>query len=127
MKKDEARFTIRFNPVDPRHHRAMEVLEKAGRRKASLIADAVCEYLARHGENGATEIFTVAPLLAITPASTPIQTKESLDNIPPSQVPESVTGIGSGVETTTNGFSEDVVLDSELHEAVLSGLSSFNL
>ena len=47
-KKDEARYTIRFNPADPRHKRAMAALDAAGRRKATLIADAVCEYLAHH-------------------------------------------------------------------------------
>jgi hypothetical protein len=50
MKKDITRFTIRFCPADPRHQRAMEVLNQAGRRKASLIADAICYYL-RCAEN----------------------------------------------------------------------------
>jgi hypothetical protein len=48
MKKDETRYTIRFNPSDPRHRKAMETLNIAGRRKATLIADAVCEYLSRY-------------------------------------------------------------------------------
>jgi len=51
MKKDQTRFTIRFNPADPRHQTAMSALELAGRRKATLIADAVCEYLLRHSDN----------------------------------------------------------------------------
>ena len=50
MKKDETRFTIRFCPVDPRHRLAVEALNAAGRRKASLIAEAVCRYLAQHGD-----------------------------------------------------------------------------
>jgi hypothetical protein len=43
-KADEARFSVRFNPADPRHRLAMEILNRAGRRKAFLIADAVCSY-----------------------------------------------------------------------------------
>jgi len=49
LKKDEVRFTIRFNPADPRHQKAMGALQSSGRRKATLIADAVCEYLERYG------------------------------------------------------------------------------
>ena len=44
-KKDEARFTIKFNPLNPRHKEAMKVLNEAGRSKASLIADALCMFM----------------------------------------------------------------------------------
>jgi len=44
-KKDEARFTIKFNPVNPRHREAVRILNGAGRCKASLIADAICMYI----------------------------------------------------------------------------------
>ena len=43
-KKDEARFTIKFNPANPRHREAMRILNGAGRCKASLISDAICMY-----------------------------------------------------------------------------------
>ena len=43
-KKNEARFTIKFNPANPRHREAMRMLDEAGRCKASLIADALCVY-----------------------------------------------------------------------------------
>ena len=43
-KKNEARFTIKFNPVNPRHRKAIEFLNRVGRGKAALIADALCEY-----------------------------------------------------------------------------------
>jgi len=43
-KIDATRYTIRFNPVDPYQQRAMEILSCAGRRKATLIASAICEY-----------------------------------------------------------------------------------
>ena len=44
MKKNEARFTIKFNPANPRHREAIRMLNEAGRSKASLIADALCVY-----------------------------------------------------------------------------------
>ena len=44
-------FTFRFSPIDPRHQVVIETLNKAGRRKASLIADAICEYLAHREEH----------------------------------------------------------------------------
>jgi len=43
-KKNEARFTIKFNPVNPRHREAMRILNETGRGKAALIADALCMY-----------------------------------------------------------------------------------
>ena len=43
-KKNEARFTIKFNPANPRHREAMRMLNEAGRCKASLIADALSLY-----------------------------------------------------------------------------------
>ena len=44
MKKDEMRFSIRFNPADPRHRKAALLLNMAGRRKAAIVADAIWEY-----------------------------------------------------------------------------------
>jgi len=63
MKKDETRFSIRFNLADPRHRKAKEILEASGRRKASFIADAVWEYVARYGENPAA----IVPVIATAP------------------------------------------------------------
>jgi hypothetical protein len=65
MKKDETRFTIRFNMADPRQQRAMQALEASGRRKATLISDAVCEYLAQHGENAEASACIIIPSPAI--------------------------------------------------------------
>jgi len=127
MKKDETRFTIRFNPADPRHQRAVEALEKAGRRKASLIADAICEYLARHGEYGAADIFSPAPLPPAVPTPPHAPTGEAIVNDSPMQASESLTDAGVYAETDTIASFEDANLDSDLHDAVLSGLSAFNL
>jgi hypothetical protein len=49
-KADMSRYTIRFNPADPYHQKAMVILNHFGRRKASLIANAVCAYC-EGGEN----------------------------------------------------------------------------
>ena len=45
IKKDEARFTIRFNQENPRHNKAMQILNQNGKGMASLIADALCMYI----------------------------------------------------------------------------------
>ena len=65
MKKDENRFTIRFNTVDPRQRITRDALEAAGRRKALLITDAICEYLARHGGDGAVVNIPLVPYLPV--------------------------------------------------------------
>jgi len=46
-KKDESRFTIRFNTENPRHNEAIQILNKHGKGMASLIADALYMYV--HG------------------------------------------------------------------------------
>jgi len=127
MKKDETRFTIRFNPVDPRHQRAIEALEKAGRRKASLIADAICEYLAQYGEYGATDIFSPAPFPPATSILLHKPANQATANDSPVQISESLTDARIYAETSVNGSFEDANLDSDLHDAVLSGLSAFKL
>ena len=44
-KKDVACFTIRFNQENPRHNKAMQILNKHGKGMACLIADALCMYI----------------------------------------------------------------------------------
>lgn len=118
MKKDGTRFTIRFNPVDPRQLRAMNALEAAGRRKSTLIADAVCEYLERRGEN--VEAFAPPAVIA------PMPKNEAPKNDLPSPVP---------VLIATNTEKADIASDSvdakpfndEMHEAILEGLAAFDL
>ena len=55
-KKNEARFTIKFNPANPRHQEAMRMLNDAGRCKASLIADALNMY-ACYGATAYDDLF----------------------------------------------------------------------
>ena len=107
MKKDETRFTIRFNPIDPRHQAAMDALQASGRRKASLIADAVCEYLARHS-GGAAFPYIPPPLAAVPPLSTSYEAVEA-------------------PEKTVSSVSDDTSFDDDMREAVLGGLSAFKM
>ena len=48
-KKDKSRFTLRFCNVSPKQITAMEILNAAGRRKASLIADLIDEHIKKYG------------------------------------------------------------------------------
>ena len=49
MKKEEMRFSIRFNPADPRHRKAAQILNQAGRSKAIIVANALWEYELKNG------------------------------------------------------------------------------
>ena len=104
-KKDEARFTIRFNPADPRHQIAMEVLASAGRRKASIIADAICDYLVRHSPNG--NLDQLADIGQVVRNKTTLQDADS------------------AVIEDDNGSSTAIPIDENMRNAVLSGLSMF--
>ena len=56
-KKNEARFTIKFNPANPRHQEAIRTLNEAGRGKAALIADALCMY-AHYGASMSADLLS---------------------------------------------------------------------
>lgn len=115
MKKDNTRFTIRFNPADPRHQRAMDVLESAGRRKASLIADAVCEYLARHGGAEPVAILNYPNIPLAEPGS----------EISREQKMPCITN-----DVNTDEIGDDTLNDAsfdEMCQAVLGGLSMFEV
>ena len=43
-KKDEMGFHIRFNDVDPRQIKAARILNKVGRKKAIIVANALWDY-----------------------------------------------------------------------------------
>ena len=75
-KKNEARFTIKFNPSNPRHKEAMKMLNKAGRCKASLIADALCVY-ACYGATAYGDLFNdrYSKIIATKTNETQISTK----------------------------------------------------
>ena len=119
MKKDKTRFTIRFNPVDPRQLKTMNALEAAGRRKSTLIADAVCEYLARRGEKNETFI----PAISLTSVSIPVPHKETVSEVSHSATSEMV----EGVEEIDADSVENAGLDEEICGAILDGLNAFEL
>jgi len=48
-KKDETRFTIKFNPENPRHQEAIRILNEVGRAKTAMIADALHLYAYNNG------------------------------------------------------------------------------
>jgi hypothetical protein len=119
MKKDETRFTIRFNPIDPRQFKAMNALEAAGRRKATLIADAVCEYLERRGEN--IEAFSL-PVITVPVAEPNLRNKTPKENsFSPPPEPAEV------IEKNDVDSSDTVSFDDEIHDAILRGLAAFDL
>jgi len=138
MKKDETRFTIRFNQIDPRHQRAMNALRAAGRRKASLIADAVCEYLARYEDGGAAVVMPLAPYQPFPHSDvTANATIAKNDSYKQSQkaLPGSLIHTRHEAKTdedmpetdgeNINASSDNQPFDNDMREAVLSGLNAF--
>ena len=105
MKKNEMRFTIRFNPADPRHKITINALNASGRRIATLIADAVYDYLVRHGS-----------IIPSEPPS-PHDTNTISEKLP----------IRADIEKSSVGSLDNAAYDDDIRDAVLSGLSAFSL
>lgn len=122
MKKDETRYTIRFNPADPRHKIAMEALNTAGRRKATLIADAVYEYLARYSGDG-------TPLHLTDSRQDMIYKPNYLQDkrLPTEPASKSAS---QDIETVLNEAapvsSEDALINNNMRQTILGGLNMFN-
>lgn len=89
----------------------MTALESAGRRKASFIADAICEYLTRNGAHGAEVT------IPLTPA--PIHTTNATvsGGGSPKKIPEPREDVGAIISP------DNISLD--MREAILGGLSMF--
>jgi len=119
MKKDKSRFTIRFNEADPRQVKVMEALEVAGRRKASLITDAVCDYLARYGDGNVT---VIPPPITPNMIANTNQSEASYEakGEPPPQPQK------SSVDATMLDLADESLIDSDMCVAVMEGLSFFN-
>jgi len=130
-KKDDNRFTIRFNPADPRQQKTKEVLNLAGRRCASLIAEAMCEYLARRGDVEALDIIAQLPiLLTSATATTPLNTSShaTVQHDAPLPLPEPIIKAEEPAEITTNDSSDsNEGFNDEKLTAVLGGLSAFKM
>ena len=86
-KSDPLRFTLRFCAANPRHQKTMEALEVAGRRKAYLVADAVYEYLMRHGVGGVGEVVVndevsgIGEVVEVETADKVIKARNELDGL----------------------------------------------
>lgn len=118
IKKDGTRFTIRFNSTDHRHQIAMEALNSTGRRKANLIADALCEYLVRHSGGEATDSLNKVTQTIIYE---PTCSQEKTSVIAPLSIPQNT-------EMKFNGdAAKDALASDDMREAVLGGLSMFNV
>ena len=98
MKKEEMRFSIRFNPADPRHRNAARLLNEAGRSKAVIVANALWEYDFKR--------------------DTPFDARVNTNETAVFPVPITAQGISPGMP--------DDKAD-ELEDAVLSGLSQFRM
>jgi len=138
MKKDEDRFTIRFNTVDPRQRITRDALDAAGRRKALLITDAICEYLARHGGDGAVVNIPLVPFLPVVAngnSAVPVVIADTATVPNSSYMEEGNTQISSdSFGDTSNagtGDSDDTLdapsIDNDMREAILGGLSAFKI
>ena len=153
MKKDENRFTIRFNTVDPRQRITRDALEAAGRRKALLITDAICEYLARHGGDGAVVNIPIVPFLPVVANGTLAPSFNSADSVNISNTDDAANANTinatntSNIEGVINQTSSDSFgeidndsgnddtnnaantpsIDNDMREAILGGLSAFKI
>lgn len=138
MKKDNGRFTLRFDPADPQQQAAIKILNAAGRRKAILIAQALHYYIALG--NGNTDTSVIHHNSNILSGLTPPQTQQgTAPAIPPTSqssvasVPI-VTSVESAPKTVMQGDiagNEDVPPLDESHcddvfcSDVLSAMSMF--
>ena len=113
-KRDGTRYTIRFNPADPRHQRAMAALDAAGRRKATFIADAICEYLARY-----QEVETMPPMFH---AKQTISFESSYDKANESEN----VGMAYQNDEADTVFSGNAPFSDDMRQTILSGLNMFN-
>jgi len=117
MKKEETRFSIRFCPADPRHQFAMEVLNAAGRRKATIIADAICDYFARLEENERVPTISTKTTIANALCKNVPNADDLLASVN--------TSVAESHEESDNFHSDDSY-DDEMQQAVLAGLSAFH-
>jgi hypothetical protein len=128
MKKDEARYTLRFNPKHPRHKRTMEFLDSVGRHKASYLADIVCEHLDRHHYGSSYAV----PLSDARQGMMLEQTSDELDYAKKEAVSPSVPISASKnselslLNEADIDSSQDTPIGDDVRQAILGGLSMFN-
>ena len=124
MKKDEARYTVRFNPADPRHQVVMAALDAAGRKKASFLADAAYYYLTQFGADKDAAAFPHTSPYFYTMPENVSQHQPNISTVahPPTSIAEPHTDES---DSSPPEASEDVAYDEDMRKAVLGGLSAF--
>jgi len=134
VKKDENRFTIRFNTVDPRQKLTRDVLAAVGRRKASFLTDVVCDYLARYGGGSTADNSSLAAVLPSFPIPSHIQAPNNNTTelrIPKNEHPDYDPKLTADVEVVTGTLANDLIaeslFDDDTREAVLDALSMFKM
>ena len=132
VKKDKLRYTIRFCSADPKHQKTMDVLDALGRRKASFIADAVCEHLARHGPDYAdimSKHTSYVPAYHNNPS--PNQTYSDTNNEVVTcngddSAPHNETYLPHSPDNADVDESNPNHFDDDTRQAILDGLNMFN-
>ena len=122
-KKDSNRFTIRFNASDPRQLSAMNILNAAGRRKSTLIADALHYYL-YHGSNN----ICIIPLNTCSSDSKSELPTLSLPNIKAASSAEATIEdtIAQGAANAEISPQGDGQYDDKLRDVVLDAMKMFS-
>ena len=99
-KKDESRFTIKFDSANPRQREAMRILNQVDRRKAALITDAILCMYGYYGTNMATSIAVEKPSNTSSPKlpmrestpeiaqDSPVEMNADLQDVLPAQTPD---------------------------------------
>ena len=130
-KADETRFSVRFNPADPQHRLAMEILNRAGRRKAFLIADAVCSY---YGISNRADVGNALEQLQNNIERQSLQTKDSCTKAEAQhsdcshKQPENLGAMFQGISTVLRGLAtvlENLPTGSQ-NSVVAEGVTSGN-
>jgi len=134
VKKDEDRFTIRFNTVDPRQKLTRDVLAAVGRRKASFLTDVICDYLARYGGDSTADNSSLAAVLPSFPIPSHFQAPNNITDefrIPKNEQPNYESKLTADIdlitETGANDSVEESPFDDDTREAVLDALSMFKM
>ena len=112
-KKSEERFNIRFNPADPRHKMAIEILGQAGKRKSTLIADAIYHYVTASRDG--TEVSLPPSPPGFNPGQYILacdKAEEISETAPEEPVPEKTDEI-------------ELPFDNDMQDSILSAMDAF--
>ena len=124
MKSDIARFTVRFNPEDPRQRVAIDVLNASGRRKASLIADALHYYLSG---SGYTNSQPVPPITWTNLEKKPYIMQSPNTTKVPIPIEQQILSSDIGIpDSTENSHISDSDPDDDFFNAVRDAMNIFN-